>query len=99
MCNGASRDADIEQDNEITQPKSRAHSGRVLEGFWYREFMRLFGKFFDGVRRRGRLFRPRPRTGKPHLAKPLRHSVPPTHPSTEQALTGAKAASTVREPR
>jgi hypothetical protein len=48
MCNGARRDAYIEQDKEITQPKSRADGGRVLDGFSERiEVMRLFGDFFD----------------------------------------------------
>jgi hypothetical protein len=75
MRNRARRDADIEQDKEITQPKSRADSGRILDAFADRvEVMRLLGEFFGWVWRRGRLFRPcRAGAGQPHLAKPLRH--------------------------
>jgi hypothetical protein len=77
MGDGARRDADIQQHKKITQPKPSADGGCVLDTFADRgEIMRVLGKFFDGVRRRGGLFRPRPRTGKPPLAKPPRHLYP-----------------------
>jgi hypothetical protein len=60
MCNGASRDGDVEQDKKIAQPKSGADGGRVFDAFSERvEVMRLLGEFLDWISRRGRLFRPR----------------------------------------
>ena len=69
MCHGASRDADVNQYEEIAQPQTCADRGRVLDGFSERvEVMRLFGEFFDWVSvadqvRCGRIF--------------VRHSCPP----------------------
>jgi hypothetical protein len=60
MCDGARRDANIEQHKEITQPKSRADGGSVLDAFADRlEIMRLLGELFGWISRRGRLFRTR----------------------------------------
>ena len=51
MCNGARRDADIQQDKQITQPNSRADSGRVLDTLADRvEVTRLLGEFSGCVR-------------------------------------------------
>ncbi len=49
MRNGARRNADIEKSKKITEPNSRADSGRVLDTLETVEIMRLCGEFFDWI--------------------------------------------------